>query len=80
MPNQAMPGFQVTSVTPFTSFTPGQGPTPGFNVNFTTTTGITAGVFIPTAQIADTNYVGTQISQLVAQLHAVHSLTGGPAQ
>lgn len=80
MPNPASPSWQVTSTVPFTQFTPGQGPIDGINVNFITSTGITNNVFVPSAQISDTNYVGSLIAAKVAQLHAIHTLTGGSGQ
>lgn len=71
-----VPAWRSTGVTPFTDFQPGVGAVEGFNVGFTTDTGITGQVFVPTTQIQNTEEIAEKIAQKVSALHALSQLSG----
>lgn len=70
------PGWNTTAITPRTEFIQGVGPVPGFDVGFTTTSGITASVWVTTAQAGNPATVRNLIATRVQQLHALHTLSG----
>lgn len=73
---EPVPGWSVDYVKDDMRYVPGVGPVEGFNVTFTTKSGVTGSVFVPTAQIGDVNRVAALVQQRVEELHAVHTLSG----
>lgn len=72
----AVPSWSVQSVTPFTDFVPGRGAVEGAQVTFTTTSGLTGSIFVPTAQLGNTDAIAGSIAQRVSELHAINTLSG----
>lgn len=73
---ESLPGWNVQGLTPDIRFTPGSGPVEGMTLTFVTTSGVTGTVFVPTNLLADTERIAGLVQQRVAELHAIHTLSG----
>jgi hypothetical protein len=74
-----VPGWTVAGITHtvrFNTATPNVGPIEGFDVAFTTTSGISGSVFVPAGQVADSKRVAAAVQKRVEELHNIHTLSG----
>jgi hypothetical protein len=71
-----MATWQVESVTPSTEFVTGGNAVEGSRVTFVTGSGVPGYVFVPRAQLADTDAVAALINTAAEQLEAVRFLSG----
>jgi len=71
-----LPAWQITGMTPTTKLMPGANPTEGYDFHFEASNGVNGSVFIPTAQIGDTDTVATIIRDRIAQLTVIRNLSG----
>jgi hypothetical protein len=74
--SEPLPTWTVQGMIPDVRFTPGTGPVEGMTLTFVTSSGVTGPVFVPTPILADTNRIAALIQQRVAELHAIHTLSG----
>lgn len=69
--------WNATGMTPTVKMIPGSVmPIEGHDVHFQTNTGLSGSVFIPTVRMGDTDFVRNAIAQRVAEMAAIHNLSG----
>jgi hypothetical protein len=61
---------------PTVKFTPGMGPTEGYDVSFATTSGLNGTVFVSKMQLGDIEAIAHAIAQEVSKLDAINKLNG----
>lgn len=71
-----MAAWIVDSVTPSTDIVPGGGVTEGVRVTFTTESGVTGHVFVPSHRVSDSDAIREMISQKADQLESIRNLSG----
>lgn len=74
--SEPLPNWSVQGLTPDIRFIPGSGPLEGMTLTFVMSSGVTGTVFVPTAILADTDRIAALVQQRVAELHAIHTLSG----
>jgi hypothetical protein len=68
--------WRVESVSPSTEFVAGGNAVEGSRVTFVTGSGTPGFVFVPRAQMADTDAVAAMVAEAAQQVESVRNLTG----
>ena len=69
--------YTISHISPTIKFIPGTTmPTDGFDINWTTNTGLSGAVFLAKAQIGDADAIRAAVEEQASQLVSIHRMSG----